>query len=196
MLCEGGTSMPCTDEAMVTVVAKSRSYPALSIAGISTDPSEDMSAIGEPEIPPKNIEATILTIARPPRIQPTTARARRSRRSVIPPPLMMSPARMKNGTASSEKDARLPTIRWNAISSGMFNHSIVASEDSAMEKATFVPISNKTTKLPSRIETATGSIIRLPSFHRWRVPPVPQASGHRIQARRGIARRLRCRGLA
>ena len=60
-----------------------------------------VSAADDPEMPPKNIDARIFTMASPPRIQPTSELAKATSLSAIPPDAMMSPARMKNGTASN-----------------------------------------------------------------------------------------------
>ena len=62
---------------------------------------EAQSAEEEPEMPPKKTEATMLTIARPPRIQPTSSRERTISLSEMPPRDISSPIRMKKGTASS-----------------------------------------------------------------------------------------------
>ena len=79
--------------------------------GISMEPSEEVSATAEPEMPPKNMEARMLTCARPPRIHPTQALASVMSRREIPPWPMISPAKIKNGIASSEKDCTPFTIR-------------------------------------------------------------------------------------
>ena len=65
---------------------------------------EEVSATAEPEMPPKNMDARIFTWARPPRIQPTKALASVMSRREMPPCPMISPARMKKGIASKEKD--------------------------------------------------------------------------------------------
>ncbi len=109
MLCDGGTSSPSTEEVMVTAVEKSTSYPRLTIIGISSDPKDAVSAEADPEMPPKKYEATILTMASPPVIQPTNESARSSSFSEMPPPIR-TPMVMKNGTAISEKELMPLTI--------------------------------------------------------------------------------------
>ncbi len=61
-----------------------------------------MSATDEPEIAPKNVDASTLTSDRPPRMKPTSTPANATSRRAIPPSAMMAPASTKNGIASSE----------------------------------------------------------------------------------------------
>lgn len=68
----------------VTATEKSASYPSLTIIGISIAPIEETSATAEPLIPPKSIEAMMFTWARPPRICPTSALEKWTRRRLIP----------------------------------------------------------------------------------------------------------------
>ncbi len=95
--------MPCTDPVIVTAVEKPSSYPFFFIIGMSMLPMAVVSAAEDPEMPPKNIEARILTIARPPRIQPTSELAKLTSLSAMPPAAMMSPASTKKGTARRTK---------------------------------------------------------------------------------------------
>ena len=99
MLCDGGTKSPSHEEVIVTAVEKSSSYPCSTIIGIRIVPSDAVSAAAEPEIPPKKYDATILTIAIPPVIQPTQASANAMSFSEIPPEPMNTPIVIKNGTA-------------------------------------------------------------------------------------------------
>ena len=73
------------------------------MVGITMEPREETSATAEPEIPPKNMESRQFTQARPPRNLPTMAFAKSTILSDIPPAPMISPARMKKGTAINEK---------------------------------------------------------------------------------------------
>ena len=93
--------IPWVDDETVTATEKSRSYPFPTIIGMRIGPIDEVSATLDPEIPPKNIDATTLTIASPPRIVPTARLARSMRRRAIPPVAMISPQRMKNGIASN-----------------------------------------------------------------------------------------------
>jgi hypothetical protein len=73
------------------------------IAGMRIEPSADTSATAEPEISAKNMEAPIDTMARPPRMKPSTALANAIRRFEIPDAFMIAPASMKSGIAISGK---------------------------------------------------------------------------------------------
>ncbi len=60
-----------------------------------------LSAVAEPEIPPKNMLATMLAWASPPVSQPTRACEKSTMRRPMPPRLTTSPKMMNSGTASS-----------------------------------------------------------------------------------------------
>jgi hypothetical protein len=75
-------------------------------------PIEDTSATADPEMPPKNIEASTFTWAKPPRTRPTNTFENSTRRREIPPLPMISPARMKKGIARSEKELTPLTVLW------------------------------------------------------------------------------------
>ena len=64
-------------------------------------PKDAQSAEEEPEIPPKKKDATTFTMAAPPLNQPTSSLEKSISVSVMPPALISSPIRMKNGTARS-----------------------------------------------------------------------------------------------
>ena len=51
------------------------------------EPIDEVSATAEPEIPPKNMEATMLTIARPPRRKPTKILAKATILHWLPSPM-------------------------------------------------------------------------------------------------------------
>ena len=61
----------------------------------------------------------MLTIARPPVIQPTQASARSSSFSEIPPKPIKTPIVMKNGTAINENEEIPLTICCGRVASGM-----------------------------------------------------------------------------
>ncbi|MPN57364.1 hypothetical protein SDC9_205058 [bioreactor metagenome] len=65
---------------------------------------DETSATADPEIPPKNMLARTLTCASPPRTRPTMRFENSMSLREIPPSPMISPAMMKNGMASSEKE--------------------------------------------------------------------------------------------
>ncbi|MPN17839.1 hypothetical protein SDC9_165194 [bioreactor metagenome] len=60
----------------------------------------------EPEIAPKNRHATMVTVARPPVLLPTSLLATSTSLLAMPPFSMIPPARIKQGIARSGKDSR------------------------------------------------------------------------------------------
>ncbi|EWS64652.1 hypothetical protein Y695_02106 [Hydrogenophaga sp. T4] len=90
-----------------------------SISGISTEPTEAVSATEDPEIAPKKVEARMLTSDRPPRTKPTSTLANATRRRAMPPSAMMAPASTKKGIASSENLFTPEAIWIITASSGM-----------------------------------------------------------------------------
>ena len=64
----------------------------------------------EPEMPEKMYSATTTAIARPPRIHPTSACAKRTSRTAMPPVSISAPARTNSGIASSTNES----TDWNA----------------------------------------------------------------------------------
>ena len=87
--------------------------------GISTLPREAASATAVPEMPPKSIEPATLVMPSPPRIHPTSALAKRMMRSVMPPPFIRLPARMKPGMQRSTNTSMPANMRCGMITSGM-----------------------------------------------------------------------------
>ena len=78
----------------------------------------ETSAIVEPEIPEKMYSAMTTAMARPPRIHPISAWAKRTRRTAMPPVSMSAPARMKSGIARSTKESTERNTCWTMIVSG------------------------------------------------------------------------------
>jgi hypothetical protein len=72
---------------------------------MATAPMAAVSAAAEPEIPEKNIEATILAQARPPGSQPTRLSEKSMIRREMPPDSMIDPASIKSGTANRSKES-------------------------------------------------------------------------------------------
>ena len=103
MMPDGGMIGPMTELAAVIAAAKRRVYPCFSIAGISMEPSAEVSATAEPESPAKRIEDRMFTWASPPRRWPMSAWENSTSRMVMPPRFIISPASMKNGIAISGK---------------------------------------------------------------------------------------------
>jgi hypothetical protein len=86
--------------------------------GIITAPIEAASAAAVPEMPANTIEAKMLVWPSPPRMWPTTAVAKRTMRSVMPPPFIRLPARMNAGIASMTKESMPENIFCGMIVSG------------------------------------------------------------------------------
>ena len=82
-------------------------------------PIEAASATAVPEMPPKSIEPAMLVRPRPPRAQPTSALAKRTMRSVMPPRFIRLPARMKPGMHRSTKTSMPAYIFCGMTTSGM-----------------------------------------------------------------------------
>src|SRR5574341_2060433 len=96
----GGMMMASVAALDTSPALKALGYPFLAMAGITTWPMAAASATADPEISEKNMEATMVTMARPPRMNPTRALARLMRRVEIPEVVISPPARMKSGMAS------------------------------------------------------------------------------------------------
>ncbi len=96
---EGGIIIPMVEEATVMPAEASGGYPRSSMAGIRILPSAEVSATEEPEIPPKIMEATILTSPSPPRIGFKSCRQKLMILLVMPPVFISSPASINRGMA-------------------------------------------------------------------------------------------------
>jgi hypothetical protein len=77
----------------------------MPLAGMAIAPRAAVSAAAEPEIPAKNMEATMTAQARPPGTQPTRLSEKSISWREIPPVSMIEPASMKSGTASRSKES-------------------------------------------------------------------------------------------
>jgi hypothetical protein len=99
----GGMMMAWVAEADVTAAEKSAGYPFLLMAGIRIDPNAAASATAEPEISAKNMEATMLTMAKPPLMKPTRALQKLINLTERPAVFMSWPARMNSGMAINGK---------------------------------------------------------------------------------------------
>jgi len=147
----GGIRLPIGEEVIVTAVAKSFGYPEFDIAGIRIDPIAAVSADAEPEMPPKNMLASILLWARPPVICPTSWFANLTSLSPAPLLLIISPARIKSGMASSEKDSILVAIRCTTTITGLpVTKTKVNIPLRASENGMGILISKKTKNRPNK----------------------------------------------
>ena len=79
--------------------------------GIMREPIAAASAAPEPVIPAKNMLATMVMWASPPRRFPTKASDNSTSRRVIPPKDINCPASMKKGMARRGKESRPLNIR-------------------------------------------------------------------------------------
>src|SRR5512137_808300 len=108
---EGGMIGPMTHEARAMDVAVGRLYPPFSMVGIIMDPMDEISATAEPETPPKNMQARIVTWARAPGIRPTSTSASRTNRVETPPRANSVPLKMKKMTASNGNELTAESMR-------------------------------------------------------------------------------------
>ena len=74
--------------------------------------------------------------------------------SAMPPYIMISPAKMKNGIARNENGFIPEIICWKPTASGRPSYKMVASDESPMENATGTPSSSSTRKLTQRMVSA------------------------------------------
>jgi len=143
----GGIIGPTVEEEAVIAAEKSTSYLSFTIAGISIVPIADVSATAAPVMPAKNMDATTLTIASPPRIEPTKIFENLIRRFVIPPLFIREPASIKKGTAINGKESVPENIFCGIIRrgiSGFMNKH--AREEIPRQNATGIPIIRKSKK--------------------------------------------------
>ena len=84
-----------------------------------TEPTAEISATAEPEMPERNVVATMSTTAKPPRRRktPTSALAKATSRRAMPPSAMIAPASTKKGMVSIENFVT-PAETCNMIASG------------------------------------------------------------------------------
>jgi hypothetical protein len=123
-------------------------------------------AAPDPEMAAMNIEARVATMARPPRTRPMVASAMERMRSEMPPRARMSPARMKNGTATRAYEL-LPSKKvCGTICRGIPLMTKMMSAASPTARPTGTPRSKRTKKLPKRTQP-----MLTPSARSRRCPP-------------------------
>ena len=105
-----------------------------------------MSAIADPDIPPNNIDDNTFTIPKPPRTAPTAACANFTRRMAMPPWNNSSPAKMKNGMASSENTLMPEMMRWKPTIKGKPSNQNAATAETPRANATGVPMTTQKAK--------------------------------------------------
>jgi hypothetical protein len=88
------------------------------MGGIMVDPMAETSATVEPEMPEKMYSATTTAMERPPRTQPTSAWASRTRRTAMPPVSISAPARMNSGMARSTNESTPSNVCLSTVVRG------------------------------------------------------------------------------
>jgi hypothetical protein len=131
--------------AMIAAV-KSALYPSFFIAGIKTDPIAVASATADPDRPAKNMLAKTLTSPRAPLNLPTRRFEKWISLWVIPPPLIIDPARMKKGMHNNGSFSIPAITLWTIIMVGTFIDINIPKEvryrEKAMGKPTIMVIAN------------------------------------------------------
>jgi len=103
MAIEGGTVSPITAEAASTAAPSASEMCSFCSISRITVPTAATSATFAPDRPETRYMLPTITWSRPPRQCPTRACTSWTSLRLIPPRSMISPAKMKNGTASSTK---------------------------------------------------------------------------------------------
>jgi len=124
----GGISGPQQAALAMITAEKSALYPSFFIAGIKTDPMAVASATAEPDRPAKNMLAKTLTSPRAPRNRPTRRFEKWMSLWVIPPPLMIDPARIKKGMHNNGSFSIPAITLWTIIIVGIFIDTNIAKE--------------------------------------------------------------------
>ncbi len=111
MVPQGGMRRPGRPELAMSAAEKEGRYPASFMWGIMMAPMAAVVAAEEPEMAPKNIAASVETMANPPATLPTKRFANVTSFFETPPSVMMFPARMKKIRARRGKELIPPTMR-------------------------------------------------------------------------------------
>ena len=156
------------------------------MAGNMIEPIATTVAGLEPEMVAKNAQARIAAIASPPRIQPTSASAKRMMRAAMPPSVSRVPDRTKNGTAmiaklSSPVNRRCETM--STVSSAKEENStrnVSTVIPSAIEIG--VPVNRSNNRISSmsvafmRAPPPRGRVFELATRRSLRSAPSPEGS--------------------
>jgi hypothetical protein len=152
----GGMSMPMPDAAATIAAALSGGYPALIKEGIRTEPIAEASATEDPDIPENKTSEATTTIPKPPRICPTVAEARATKRWEIPLVSISDPAKTKRGMATNGKGSIPASILWATVSNGILREKNPPMVATAMLNATGIPNPNNiTNKMMRSVMDAT-----------------------------------------
>ena len=106
----GGIKMPRYPAADDKAVAYSRLYPFLIISGTIRPPIAATAAAADPDIAPKNAQATIQMVPNALTESLKNSFAKSTRRLETPPLSMISPAKIKKGIAKSENESIPPYV--------------------------------------------------------------------------------------
>ena len=117
--------------------------------------------MAEPEMPPKSIEASTLTCARPPVKRPTHTSANFSRRLEMPPCAISSPIRIKNGMASRVNELSCLHICCTIVITGISRYSMARLVEMTMENVIGHLMTSRKTKVRSKIAMAIPFMFRL-----------------------------------
>src|SRR5699024_3956031 len=146
----GGITIPKEPALTITAVANFLSYPCATIAGIIIPPIAATVAGPDPDIAEKNIQVIMAAIANPPVNLPTNTLAKSNNLVEIPPFPIISPARIKKGTAIKAKlsvDVTNPCVKKVIEILGEYNAVINPANPRAIPMGT-VKI-KKRKKLPN-----------------------------------------------
>jgi hypothetical protein len=125
------------------------------MAGSRMDPTAAVSAVEEPEIPAKTIEANTVTMARLPRMNPKQAVEKSTIRRDIPPLSMSAPASINRGIAMIGQESRAVNIRCGTRTRGSEGSAPKAARDpKPRAKAMGIPRMKSTAKVINRISMA------------------------------------------
>src|SRR4051794_217777 len=118
--------------------------------GIITPPMADVSATGDPDTPPNNVQANTFAMPSPPFQWPTRLRAKFTILSAMPPCSISSPEKMKNGIARNENTFMPETIICTAVAMGRPSAKNADRQARPMAHATGTPSSSSRTKVEQR----------------------------------------------
>ena len=122
--------------------------------------------MAEPEIQPNSMLPAILVCASAPGTRPEISLAKFTSRIAIPPEFIITPDRMKNGTASSEKLSRLASIFCAEVNSAMSKGAIsitAAKAAATMATASGIPRKAKIPNTLIRIRLACAAMGQSPA---------------------------------
>ena len=145
-------------------------------------PMDEISATAEPDTPPKNMQARMVTWAMAPGIRPTRTSASRTSRVETPPRARSVPAKMKKMTASSGNEFTAESMRWMMVEWSMSSVSPASRAPSPMPKEIGRLMIMKTKKQKNAIP----SVMMSPLSREW-VHPTARPNRDRPNTRSGFS---------